>query len=222
MTVALAQRLFGTTLATFQTARRTRYVAPDAAARIPDALRASVTGVVGLDTGTLVSAPAERAPDAAAFPRRGDFVWGDPVAVPGTSHASASTVYPPEDVSGYQRRTGSPAGCRAATNQAGFTPNQYLSAYGYTPLHDANIQGQGERVALIEIDGFRYSDIRAFPTASGCRNRRSRASWSASTGRWPPVASPPSIWSCSTPPRRGSSRSTSTSRARRRPTCSAR
>lgn len=45
---------------------------------------------------------------------------------------------------------------------AGFTPNQYLTAYGFDALHSAGLRGQGERVALIEIDGFRYSDIKAF------------------------------------------------------------
>ena len=43
--------------------------------------------------------------------------------------------------------------------QTGFTPNQYLTAYGFAPLQSAGLDGQGERVALIEIDGFRYSDI---------------------------------------------------------------
>src|SRR5205085_3950137 len=32
----------------------------------------------------------------------------------------------------------------------------------FDPLHNAGINGQGERVALIEIDGFAYSDINAF------------------------------------------------------------
>ena len=49
----------------------------------------------------------------------------------------------------------------------GFTPNQYLTAYGYDQLHAAGITGGGERVALIEIDGFRYSDLQNFAACFG-------------------------------------------------------
>ena len=51
---------------------------------------------------------------------------------------------------------------RRRSHSGGFTPNQYLTAYGYDPLHAAGITGGGERVALIEIDGFRYSDVQNF------------------------------------------------------------
>ena len=46
-------------------------------------------------------------------------------------------------------------------------PNQYQTAYGLSSLYAANIRGQGERVALIEIDGFRDSDINAFAQCFG-------------------------------------------------------
>jgi len=42
-----------------------------------------------------------------------------------------------------------------------------LTAYGYTGLQSAHMQGQGERVALIEIDGFKASDISAFAKCFG-------------------------------------------------------
>jgi kumamolisin len=51
----------------------------------------------------------------------------------------------------------------------GFTPHQYLTAYGFAPLQAASVLGQGERVAVIEIDGFRTGDIRAFATCFGLR-----------------------------------------------------
>ena len=47
-------------------------------------------------------------------------------------------------------------------NSGGFTPNQYLTAYGLTQLHNQGLRGAGERVALIEVDGFRTSDLRTF------------------------------------------------------------
>jgi kumamolisin len=62
-----------------------------------------------------------------------------------------------------------PSGCAAGTGTGGFTPNQYLTAYGYDPLHAAGITGQNERVALIEIDGFKARDIRSFASCFGLR-----------------------------------------------------
>ncbi|MBX5442968.1 MAG: S8 family serine peptidase [Solirubrobacteraceae bacterium] len=70
-------------------------------------------------------------------------------------------------------RTGSPAGCPAgrfaSTNgtTAGFTPNQYLSAYGHAALPARGITGRGVRMALIEIDGFDPADVAAFADCFG-------------------------------------------------------
>jgi subtilase family serine protease len=55
-----------------------------------------------------------------------------------------------------------PSGCAAGIAEGGFTPNEYLDAYDYTPLQEAGLLGQGERVALIEVDGFKVSDLRRF------------------------------------------------------------
>jgi kumamolisin len=64
-------------------------------------------------------------------------------------------------------RSGTPAGCAPALASGGFTPNQYLTAYGFQPLRVAGMLGQNERVALIEIDGFRSSDVRTFASCFG-------------------------------------------------------
>jgi kumamolisin len=78
------------------------------------------------------------------------------VTTPGglSRHAQPSSAYNPA--------SGAPAGCTGGVQSGGFTPNQYLTAYGVDPLHAAGLEGQHERVALIEIDGFRYSDIKTF------------------------------------------------------------
>jgi subtilase family serine protease len=55
-----------------------------------------------------------------------------------------------------------PIGCPAGVRQGGFTPNEYLDAYDYAPLQQVGLLGQGERVALIEIDGFLNSDLKTF------------------------------------------------------------
>ncbi len=69
--------------------------------------------------------------------------------------------------SGYQNRTGTAAGCGAGQASGGFTPNQYLTAYDFGPLRAAGVAGQGETVALIEIDGFKASDVDAFAQCFG-------------------------------------------------------
>lgn len=151
MKVSQAQRLFGTTLGNFRTAGATAhatFTAPENAVRIPAALHGAVTGVIGLDTRPLFGFSTPMVSRPQAFPHK--------AAVEGTA-----------DVSGYSARTGTAAGCAAAVSQSGFTPNQYLTAFNYSPLQSAGLQGQGERVALIEIDGFRYSDLRTFSKCFG-------------------------------------------------------
>ncbi|MFZ0042629.1 MAG: S53 family peptidase, partial [Solirubrobacteraceae bacterium] len=161
MPVALAQRMFKTPLAKFGQAGAASFVAPGGAARLPAALSGAVTGVVGIDTRPLV-ASANVAGRGASVPA--DAAWTRKAGAPaGSSGPGIAHSY----VSGYTSRTGSAAGCSAATSGPGFTPNQYLTAYGYAPLRAAGIQGQGERVALIEIDGFRYSDVRTFSKCFG-------------------------------------------------------
>jgi kumamolisin len=159
MSAGTAQRLFGTSLARFHSGRAGAFVAPAGAPRIPAALSDAVAGVVGLDTRP-VFGPSQSVAASARFAHEA------PVAAPNTGatqdQASAANV-----VSGYSGRTGTPAGCAAGVAGGGFTPNQYLTAYGFSPLQSAGIQGQGERVALIEIDGFRYSDLRTFAKCFG-------------------------------------------------------
>jgi kumamolisin len=62
---------------------------------------------------------------------------------------------------------GTPSGCAAAVGNRGFTPNEYLDAYGYTSLQQAGVLGQGERVALIELGGFKASDLNTFAQCFG-------------------------------------------------------
>jgi kumamolisin len=128
MKVSLAQRLFGTRLGRYRGPRASSFVAPSGGVHVPAALGGAVTGVVGLDTRPIFTAP----------------------------------VSTDNFVSGYQERTGTAAGCPAAIADRGFTPNQYLTAYDYAPLQAEGLTGQGERIALIEIDGFRYSDLQTF------------------------------------------------------------
>ena len=112
---------------------------------MPAGLRRLVTGVVGLDTRQLSARAA--APVAASTPARAHVAASQP-----------SSALP---------LSGTPAGCPAGVASGGFVPNQYQTAYGFSPLFAANIRGQGERVALIEIDGFRDADINTFAQCFG-------------------------------------------------------
>jgi subtilase family serine protease len=174
MPVATAARVFGTGLASFRVDTASgaqRFVAPMAAVHVPSALAGSVTGVIGLDTEPFqqpqpTPLPAAERPAATPGGLRG---LGGLLArwSSGSAFGSSATT----DVnlgSGYLPRTGTPAGCPQALAQPnGFTPNQYRQAYniGVDPPVAGN--GQGERVALVEIDGFKPSDITTFARCFG-------------------------------------------------------
>ncbi len=86
--------------------------------------------------------------------------------------ATAQDGATPGVPSGYSgsQSAATPTGCSAASGTEGFTPNEYLDAYGYTPLQQSGLLGQGERVALIEIDGFTAADIDQFASCFGLPN----------------------------------------------------
>jgi subtilase family serine protease len=74
--------------------------------------------------------------------------------------------------------TGTPEGCDAGrqfhypvegllSQLNGFTPNQYLDAYGHSKLHEEGFKGQGKDIALVEIDGVKRSDVNTFAECFG-------------------------------------------------------
>ena len=148
MSVGLAERVFATPLVRFRAANRTRFLAPVAAASVPAPLRDVVEGVVGLDTAPRVS-----------------------FSLASAATRSSMTARAAQQTASALPRTGTPAGCPAGMAAGGqfpgFTPNQYLTAYDFAPLYLAHDQGQGERVALIEIDGFKLSDVAMFAQCFG-------------------------------------------------------
>ncbi len=94
------------------------------------------------------------------------------VTAPARVGASASKA---KEYSSVRPHTGTAAGCVAGRAGAGltpgaespFTPNQYLRAYGHTALQDRGFEGQGRTVAVVEIDGFRHSDVETFDRCFG-------------------------------------------------------
>jgi subtilase family serine protease len=160
LTAARAQRLFGTRLAAFRSAAGGRFVAPVERPRLPAAVRGEVTELVGLDD------------------RRVDSVTARPAqALPPVEQHELELLARREG-SSIRANTGTNGGC-AAGRGAGtplgpstlpaYTPNQYLRAYRYDALHRRGWRGQGQRVAVIEIDGFRRSDVVTFGSCFGLR-----------------------------------------------------
>jgi subtilase family serine protease len=92
--------------------------------------------------------------------------------------ASASRARASAEQPGYSSilpHSGSARGCEAGRIGPGgdiappFTPNQYLGAYGIKSMHARGLRGKGVRVALVEVDGFRRSDIASFDRCFGVK-----------------------------------------------------
>jgi subtilase family serine protease len=170
VSVAQAQQMFGTSLSA-RRADRADYTAPATPVMIPRPLRGIITGVIGLATQAAFAAP-----DLAAAPHDagttttsttscGSGSGGTGVGGTGTTTGTCAT----STSSGYSGPDGAPQGCAAGVGTDGFAPNEYLDAYQFQQLHKANVRGQGERVALVEIDGFSDSDIERFASCFGLR-----------------------------------------------------
>ncbi len=148
-----------------------RAASAGAALPVPAGLRGSVTGVA------LLSRTPAAAPPPSTSPRPRAYGAG---AAAGTGGASGADISPAQRArlraligSGFVR-TGTPAGCAAGRNAtvagfSGFTPNQYLTAYGQAALHARGLRGEGERVAVLETDGFNPSDVATFGRCFGVR-----------------------------------------------------
>jgi subtilase family serine protease len=160
LSVGRAERLFGAELSSFRADSKTgvsRFVAPESATHVPGALADDVTGVVGLDTQPLAQTP-QPAPTSLS-----DATKGTALRSFGSKDSSGISLG-----SAYLPRSGTASGCAAGRpRDGGFTPNQYLTAYGLSALHSDGFTGAGERVALLEIDGFKSSDVARFDSCFG-------------------------------------------------------
>ena len=155
-TVAQAGALFSTGFASYK-ARTSgnRYVAPTAKPTLPPSLAASVTGVVGLDDAPAVKTAALEPLSPAQNQEVSDL-----------QRSLGSSI---------RGNTGTQAGCaagRAAGTDLGdgyyippYTPNQVNTAYGLSSLHSKGLKGPGQRIAVIETDGFSRADLE---TAGAC------------------------------------------------------
>lgn len=169
VTVSEAQRLFSTKIAAYRSSAGSRFVAPVKAASLPPALDGAVVGVNGLSDRQVArrNTPAAKAAQAAPIveglqplTREQSVEFNERVRATGSS---------------LRANLGTQAGCAEGRSTGtplddtyyipAYTPNQWLDAYGVRSLHARGLKGQGQRVALIEIDGFDPSDLK---TAAAC------------------------------------------------------
>lgn len=66
-------------------------------------------------------------------------------------------------------QTASASQCGSSTPQAvgGFTPKEVSGFYNFQPLYSAGLDGEGQTVVFMEIDGYQTSDLRSFADAFG-------------------------------------------------------
>jgi len=57
---------------------------------------------------------------------------------------------------------GTPEGCKAGVDTGGFTPNQWLTAYGIDKLHAKGITGKGIRVAILNSNPWHAEAIKTY------------------------------------------------------------
>lgn len=165
LSVGQAQQLFATSLSARRVGHAS-YTVPATAVRLPRQLRGLVTGVLGLDTEPVYGDP-QLATALPSGPRSHDSTTCQPGTGSGGSGLTGTGGCDAVASSGYAGPDGAPAGCAAGLTPNGFAPNQYLTAYQFQPLQQTGIRGQGERVALVEIDGFNLSDIDTFAQCFG-------------------------------------------------------
>jgi kumamolisin len=88
---------------------------------------------------------------------------------------SAAPGSPVPDGGSARTRSGTPAGCPAGQNATpgrdflGFTPNQYMTAYGHQTLRDRGLSGKGISVGVLEIDGYNPADLQVFADCFGVK-----------------------------------------------------
>ena len=147
-------------------------------ARVPAALAASALPVAGA-TGSSVGrvSDSRRVPASLRGAVTGISTLGTAAGTFGTNVETATGRHlgqePGLKGTSVLPNSGTTAGCSDARHAGeaeplnGFTPNEYLDAYGHSALHKEGYKGQGKNIAVIEIDGFRRSDVDGFAKCFG-------------------------------------------------------
>ena len=148
-TAAQLQHAFGITLATYRLPGGRAAYANTVAPAIQQDVAPYVTGIVGLND--LYPAHSAARPVAAAAATRGSAAT--------TSTASTTSV-----------AAAGPTACRSGTSTvygAGYPLSKLAGYYGLSWLYGLGDEGQGSRIALLELEPAQTSDIAAFEKCYG-------------------------------------------------------
>jgi kumamolisin len=131
-TVAQVEAAFNIQIANYRSSTGRVFYANDLTPALPVEIASSIQGVLGLDNFGQLH--------------------------PYNANVEASPPATPTS----DGPTGCSAGVTAATNSHAFTPNQLASAYDFNSLYSAGYSGQGQTVALFELDDYVDTDIAQF------------------------------------------------------------
>jgi len=140
--VADVERAFNVRFSDYHETGGRVFHAADRTPALPSSIAAKIEGVAGLDDSGKVVSRAIKKP-----------LPSPTATAPRTQHPRAAT------------------GCTEAVNTAthylAYAPNQIATAYDFNALYASGIQGQGESVALFELDDFEDANVAAYQNCFG-------------------------------------------------------
>jgi hypothetical protein len=144
-TAGSVEHAFDTGLATYKLANGSQGLATTSAIRLPSSVAGSVAAVIGLD----------------------NLVHPQPAGLVRQPATNAGTQ-PQVKTATFNHPSGSPNACpsaqQAATEFGGLTDDQIANAYGAFGLYGSGDFGQGQTIAVYELEPFQRSDINTFDT----------------------------------------------------------
>ncbi len=143
-TVDQLQAAFKITISDYQDGSGTVYAAADVAPTVPTTIAPFIQSIVGLDSAIQIKTHMAPAPEPAPQIESNDVA---PAGTPAT---------PPPGASGCD------AALNVAANYGAYTPNQLAAAYNFSSFATKNEQGQGQIVALMEVDDYRDVNVAAY------------------------------------------------------------
>ena len=124
-------------------------------------------GAVGQTTTSAASVPSAIAGSVAGIVGLNDLARARPAGIVHPQGSARGRLRSAETTT-FTHPGGAPTPCPAATADAqqngGLTDDQIARAYGAFGLYDNGDLGQGQHIALYELEPFLYSDVRTFDT----------------------------------------------------------